>query len=249
MFFSVATDSFDVVDPILKLFGWETLADISFSSIIFRLCLALICGGIIGFERAKKHQAAGFRTYILVCLGSAIAMSTNDFISRTTHLGDTARLGAQVISGIGFLGAGTILVTSRNQIKGLTTAAGLWACACLGLAVGIGFYTLAIISTIIIAIVLAVLPFIENAFIKNSRYFEIHIEFQTQDNLKEFITEVRNREFQILSIERNTAYSDSGLSVYSIAMRMQNKKIKLNHKAFIQTFSELDYVSFVEEIR
>lgn len=239
---------YDVIDPILKLFGWESLAEINFVSIIFRLFLALICGGVIGFERAKKHQAAGFRTYILVCLGSAIAMLTNDFTSRTTHLGDGARLGAQVISGIGFLGAGTILVTSRNQIKGLTTAAGLWACACLGLAVGVGFYTLAIISTIIISIVLAVLPYIENAFIRKSRFFEIHIELQTKEDLKQFIREIRQMGFHVVSLEHNSAYSDSGLSVYSMALKMKDKKIKMNHQTYLELFSNLAYVNYVEEI-
>lgn len=118
-------------------------------------------------------------------------MMTNDFLSRVTESGDGARLGAQVISGIGFLGAGTILVTSRNQIRGLTTAASLWACACLGLAIGTGFYTLSIFSTIVITIVLAILPKIEELFTKRSLYFEIHIEFQTRENLKLFVNTVR----------------------------------------------------------
>ena len=139
-----------IVDPIVKLLKWNWLSDISFGSIIIRLFLAFICGGILGFDREKKHQAAGFRTYILVCLGACVAMMTNQFIFESTGSGDSARLGAQVISGIGFLGAGTIIVTSRNQIKGLTTAAGLWACACLGLSIGIGFYTLSIIGEILL---------------------------------------------------------------------------------------------------
>lgn len=151
-------------------------------------------------------------------------MMTNDFLSRVTESGDGARLGAQVISGIGFLGAGTILVTSRNQIRGLTTAASLWACACLGLAIGTGFYTLSIFSTIVITIVLAILPKIEELFTKRSLYFEIHIEFQTRENLKLFVNTVRQMGFNILSIEHNPAYSSSGLSVYTIALRSTAKK-------------------------
>ena len=98
-------------------------------SIIARLCLAVLCGGIIGVERGRKGRPAGFRTHILVCLGSALAMMTNAYLIEYYGGGDPARLGAQVISGIGFLGAGTIIVTGRQQVKGLTTAAGLWASA------------------------------------------------------------------------------------------------------------------------
>lgn len=239
---------FEIVDPLIKALNWEYLADLNLLSIGLRLILAVICGGILGIERAKKHQAAGFRTYILVCLGSAVAMMTNEFITRSTNMGDGARLGAQVISGIGFLGAGTILVTSRNQIKGLTTAAGLWGCACLGLAIGVGYYTLALCSTFIIVLVLASLPIIERFLTKNSRRFEIHIEFETRENLKQFVNTARTMGFQILSIEKNPAYASSGLSVYSITLKVKNKKGKINHKSFLEAFSNLEYVNYVEEI-
>ncbi len=239
--------SYHIIDPIITAFHWEYLADLNIVSILFRLILAVLCGGILGFERAKKHHAAGFRTHIIVCLGSTIAMMTNDFLSRVTESGDGARLGAQVISGIGFLGAGTILVTSRNQIRGLTTAASLWACACLGLAIGTGFYTLSIFSTIVITIVLAILPKIEELFTKRSLYFEIHIEFQTRENLKLFVNTVRQMGFNILSIEHNPAYSSSGLSVYTIALRSTAKK-KIDHQSYLNQFAALEYVNFVEEI-
>ena len=239
---------YEIVDPIIKLFKWDVLAGINFGSVCFRLVLAILCGGVIGFERAKKLQAAGFRTYILVCLGSTIAMITNEFISLSTNMGDGARLGAQVISGIGFLGAGPILVTSRNQIRGLTTAAGLWACACLGLSVGIGFYTLAIFGTLVISIVLAILPKIESTFNRKSNFFEIHIEFQTRENLKQFINLIRQMNFQVISIEHNSAYSASGLSVYTISLKVLEKKKRINHQEYLDAFSKLEYVNYVEEI-
>lgn len=239
---------YEVVDPLVKALHWEWIAELNFCSIAIRLILAVLCGGILGFERAKKHHAAGFRTYILVCIGSASAMLTNEFISRATGLGDGARLGAQVISGIGFLGAGTILVTSRNQIRGLTTAAGLWGCACLGLAAGTGFYTLAIFGTMLIGIVLAILPKIERKFTKSSNYFQIHIEFETREFLKKFVTAVREMDFRVLSVEHNPAYSSSGLSVYSIALCSDVKKKKVEHSDYLKIFSQLDYVNFVEEI-
>mgnify|MGYP001027887749 CR=1 FL=1 len=110
--------------------------------------LTLTIGGMIGLERGSKNQSAGFRTYMLVCLGAASVMMTNQYICDHFESGDPSRLGAQVISGIGFLGAGTIIVTKRNQVRGLTTAAGLWSSACLGLAVGIGFYEGAVAAKI-----------------------------------------------------------------------------------------------------
>lgn len=237
----------DVIDPFVKLTGWSFLNDISFVSIIIRLLLAVICGGLLGLERSKKHQAAGFRTYILVCLGSTIAMLTNEYITIQFNMGDTARLGAQVISGIGFLGAGTILITSRNRIIGLTTAAGLWACACLGLAIGIGFYTLSFLSTIVVVVIFSLLPYIERFSTKRSKRFNIHIEFDSRVNLKEFINSVRGMGVTINSISHNEAYASSGLSVYSIQLEL-NKNETNNHDFYINTFKELSYVNYVEEI-
>ena len=180
---------FNIIDPFVKLLGesGKILSDITFASILLRLALAIIFGGWIGIDRATKRHSAGLRTYILVCLGSTIVMLTNQYLYQTFETGDVARLGAQVISGIGFLGAGTILVTSRSQIKGLTTAAGLWACACVGLTIGIGFYTLAIIAFILVAIVISILPKLEQYFTSRSGIYSYHVEFISEENLKPFI--------------------------------------------------------------
>ena len=124
-----------------------TLRALTYASMVLRILLAILLGGIIGMERGMKNRPAGLRTYMLVCLGACIVMLTNQYVYQTYGVGDPVRMGAQVISGIGFLGAGTIIVTSRNQIKGLTTAAGLWASACVGLAVGIGLYEVAILGS------------------------------------------------------------------------------------------------------
>lgn len=237
----------NLIDPFVKITNFEWLQELNIWSIIIRLVIAVIIGGIIGLERAFKHRAAGFRTYILVCVGSTAAMLTNQFIIEFTGAGDGARLGAQVISGIGFLGAGTIMFTSRNQVKGLTTAAGLWACACLGLAVGIGFYTLAIIASIIVVGVFSLLPTIEKAMTYKSSRFTIHIELQSREYLKEFITSARELEFKVSSVEYNPAYSHSGLSVYTIELRVLNNK-KIPHTKYIEEFQKYPYVSFVEEI-
>ena len=115
-----------------------TLRELTLTAIIVRIVVAIMLGGIIGLERGMKNRPAGLRTYMLVCMGSCVVMLINQYTTQVFGTGDPVRLGAQVISGIGFLGAGTIVVTSHNQIKGLTTAAGLWASACIGVAIGIG---------------------------------------------------------------------------------------------------------------
>lgn len=132
--------------------------ELTMLSVVLRPLVAILLGGVIGLERGLKNRAAGFRTYMLVCLGACIVMLTNQYIYQLLGTGDPVRMGAQVISGIGFLGAGTIIVTSRSQIKGLTTAAGLWCSACVGLAVGIGFYELTSICGIFIFFSVDVIP-------------------------------------------------------------------------------------------
>lgn len=236
------------IDPLIKLLGenFIWLAEISFGSIAIRLFLVLLFSGIIGLERTAKRHEAGFRTYILVCSGSCIAMITNQFIFESFNTGDAGRIAAQVISGIGFLGAGTILITSRNQIKGLTTAACLWACACMGIAIGIGFYTLSIASFILIIIVLMILPSLEHKLSKHSKIYRFHIELQARTDLKDLIFLTRNMHFRIESIERNSAYANSGLSVYTIYL----KKLKddESNKNYVEVIKKLPYVNYIEEI-
>ncbi len=144
-------------------------------SMILRLAAACVLGGIIGFEREHVHRPAGLRTHILVCVGSALVMVTSEFIyyRYSSHVNvDPARLGAQVISGIGFLGAGTI-IKEGISVKGLTTAASLWAVSCVGIAVGIGFYSGAIIATVIIFLILVVIKKTQGkiSMQKNARLF------------------------------------------------------------------------------
>ena len=130
------------------------LRDVNLISIALRLLLSMFLGGAIGFERGRRGRAAGFRTHIIVCLGATMATMTGQYIIEIIGLaGDPARLGAQVISGIGFLGVGTILVTGKSHVRGLTTAAGLWSTATVGLAIGIGFYEAAILCTLLLCFV------------------------------------------------------------------------------------------------
>ena len=152
-------------------------------TMIIRTLLALLCAGVIGYERDAHGSAAGLRTHILVCIGAMIAMSTGVFAA--THFsGDVSRIGAQVVSGIGFLGAGTIMV-NRGHIKGLTTAAGLWTSACIGLAIGIGFYEAAIVGTVSVFFVERGLKSIKKRFMQNLVDIEKEHRRREEDNYHE----------------------------------------------------------------
>ncbi len=134
---------------------FDPLRNITFSSMVFRMVLAAVCSGIIGLERTLKNRPAGLRTHILVCLAATTASMTGHFLYLNLHLPtDMTRMGAQIISGLGFLGAGTIIVTSRQMVKGLTTAASLWATGIIGLVIGAGFYEGGIITSILVFLTL-----------------------------------------------------------------------------------------------
>ena len=178
------------------------LREVNTVSIILRLTLATLFAGIIGLERGKKKRPAGFRTHILVCIGATIIMITNQYIIDIMHMdSDPTRLGAQVISGIGFLGAGTIIVDRRNQVKGLTTAAGLWACACMGLAIGIGFYEGAIISCIFLFGVMTGLHKLDLYVQNNSKVINIYVECDNISNVTSFIKKLRAQGIRISNLE------------------------------------------------
>ena len=144
----------------------KTFLEMPWWLLLLRVALAVICGGVIGIEREYKQRPAGFRTYIIVCLSAMLVMTTGEGLSIAAQAqdinSDPARLGAQVISGIGFLGAGTIIVTGRQQVKGLTTAASLWAVACLGIAAGGGYYAVSLTGMVFIFITLTIFEVLQN---------------------------------------------------------------------------------------
>ena len=131
---------------------------------VFRVILAVLIGGIIGIERGHHGRAAGLRTHILVCLGSAmttmIGVYSADVLGFT---GDPMRVGAQVVSGIGFLGVGTIIIRDSRKVTGLTTAAGLWATACIGLAIGVGYYIAAVLAFLSVLLTMALFVYLERS--------------------------------------------------------------------------------------
>lgn len=188
---------------------WDCIGMISVESIEevtaggFRIILAAVCGALIGIERGKKHRPAGLRTHMLVCVASALIMITNEQLIRVYGTGDPTRLGAQVVSGIGFLGAGTILTDKQNRIRGLTTAAGLWASACVGLAIGSGYYIGGIFTCIFILIIFTKFIGIEKHIVKKSRVMEIQVMFENAKSLNNFISVLTSYDCNVVSFEQN----------------------------------------------
>lgn len=156
----------------------EYLRDFNIVTILIRLIAAVILGGFIGVERERHGRAAGLRTHILVCLGAAITtlIGQFDMVYIDGYVGDPMRIGAQVVSGIGFLGVGTILSKGRFQVTGLTTAAGLWTTAAIGLALGIGFYEGAFIGTFLAVLTMTLLSKFDAHVIERSKKFRVYME-------------------------------------------------------------------------
>lgn len=156
------------------------LRDLNVLSVAIRLMLAMLFGGTIGFERGIRHRAAGLRTHMLLAVGSASTMLVSQFLYASYDVGDPARLSAQVISGIGFLGAGTVIITRHNEVKGLTTAASVWATGCMGLAVGAGFYECSIIMYLLLIVILILMNVLDNRFLKITASVSIYLEVRRE---------------------------------------------------------------------
>lgn len=224
----------------------EYLAGVNVLSTFLRMALALLCGGVLGIERGRKNRPAGFRTYMLVCVGATLVMTTNQYMMKIYQTGDPARLGAQVISGIGFLGAGTIIVTGRNRVKGLTTAAGLWADACVGLAIGVGFYSGAILGCAMIFVVMAVLHKMDDRVTAATRVLSLYMEFKKMSDLGAFMDYLRKHNMKISEIEmtKSNNVEDIGVAVL-LTLRMSQKR---PHTEIIQLLYEAGGVIYIEEI-
>lgn len=238
----------NIIDPIAKGLGeWSTTTTIG--SILMRTALAVLLSAILGFERANKRHSAGLRTFIVVSLAGTVAGMIDMFFIESLNF-KVSLLSVGVIIGLAILSTNSILYTSKNQIRGLTTAFTLWASGIIGISIGIGFYTVALIVWVISLICLAALPSMET-FLKNrSNHFEIHLELASKTNLPEFVTTIRKLGLRIDDIELNNAYVNSGLSVYSIALTITSPELKKykTHAEIINAINSLDYVSHIEEM-
>ncbi len=207
--------------------------NMDFWSVVLRLALAVVCGGVIGIERGFKGRAAGFRTYTIVCLGAALTMLLGQYLAHAvtgTVNTDVSRFGAQVINGVGFLGAGTILVTSSQEVKGLTTAAGLWAAACMGLAIGAGFYLCVVAGTVLILLCVVVMPYLEDFITSNTRNVNLYIEFTTLDALGGVLTCIKAQDVTVFDVEIDRGKKDRAQNpnaIFYLRLKERRSKAKM----------------------
>lgn len=162
----------------------DSVRDLTTGAVVLRMLLAAAAGGAIGLEREFRRRPAGFRTHILICLGACITTMTSQYLLLEMHYyTDITRLGAQVVAGIGFVGAGAIVVTRSRQVKGLTTAAGLWVSAIIGLSLGAGFYEGSIYATLLVLGAELVLTRFEYRTLRNSSRLNLYVEYETRPQL------------------------------------------------------------------
>ncbi len=219
---------------------------VTFAAVVCRILAALLIGGILGMERGMKNRPAGLRTYMLVCVGSCLIMMTNQYIYQLTGVGDPVRLGAQVVSGIGFLGAGTIVTTRRSHIRGLTTAAGLWAAAGVGLALGIGFYEAALVAGCAIFIILTLLHHLDTQMHRNTRQLEVYVELGSTLSLGAFIRHVRKLGLEITDVQHDKEELTGGDQRAFIATLRSPKR--RNHLLLIEEIKKIEGIAHLEEL-
>ena len=214
-------------------------------SVTVRLLLAVLCGGVIGLERERKRRPAGFRTHILICLGAAMTTLTSQYLISLGLTTDPARLGAQVIAGIGFIGAGTIIVTKRRQVKGLTTAAGLWTAAIVGLCCGAGFFEGAVFATIIIILAELVFARLEYFIVSNAKSFNLFVEYSDGAVLANIVDTIKRSGAYVsdMEITKSTAVEKHLCATFSMKLPRQ-----LSHDAMMTLVAKIEGVVSVEEL-
>ena len=235
------------------------MVELSFGAMVLRLALAMLCGGVIGYGRSRKQRPTGLRTYMLVCLGAACAvlvslylyqMLQGQWAAAVKESGakvDPARIAAQTIAGIGFLGAGIIIKVSHSQVSGLTTATGLFAAVCMGLASGFGFYVCVVPVLIIVALVLNVMSPLEGEFKRKLRNLTLTVEFDETCNIDTIrqVMEEQGATIYDIDIERaETTEKHYASAMFTVKLGKENH----SHSSMITTVAELDCVHGVREI-
>ena len=237
-------------DPIARLLGaWA--ADITTGSVLLRILLSLLMGAVIGWERSSKKHSAGLRTFMLAFLTGTLAALLDT--SLFSGPGRTGRylLSAGAVIGSSVIAVHSMLYTSRNQIKGLTTAVGLWVSVLIGISLGVGLYTVALAAFAALLCILLWFPPLERALNNRSNHFEVHLELTGSIRLQDFVAVLRRLGLHIDEIEQNPAYVGSGLSVYTVSLSVSSEMLKKykTHAEIIEALKTLDYVNHIEEMR
>lgn len=235
------------MDPIaMRLGAWSV--EIGAASVIFRILLSVLLAAVIGCERSSKRHSAGLRTFILVSLASTVAMLLDIYL--LSHGGELYIISAATVIAAAIISVNSMLFSSRNQIKGLTTSMGLWATGIIGLTAGAGLYTVTLVSFAALLCCLSLFPAFETYLKNRSNHFEVHLELKSSEYLQDFVTTIRRLGLFIDDIESNPAYVNSGLSVYSIAISIDSAELKKykTHKEIIEALKTLDYIYHLEEM-
>lgn len=235
---------YGMIDPIAQTLG-EWASELNVGSICLRILLAVCIAAVIGCERASKRHSAGLRTFILVSLATTTLMLLDQYLEAELYL-----LSCAGIIGVATISVHSLYISSKSQIKGLTTAAGLWACAITGLTSGAGLYTVTLLSFLILMACLSIFPPLERYLKNRSNHFEIHLELTSSKYLENFVSTLRRLGLRIDDIEANPAYAASGLSVYSVALSIQSPELKKykTHGEIIEALRSLEYISHIEEM-
>ena len=234
------------------------LRELNMASMMLRVFLAMLMGGLIGLDRERKNRPAGFRTYMIVAMTAASTQMLSQYLTLMLQTQwadsfaivgqrtDGVRLGAQIINGVGFIGTGTILLTERQEVKGLTTASCLWASACMGLAIGAGFYEGVIVGTILIVLVMKSFPLIEGNVLANSRNMNFYVEMDSIEYLGTVVNCVKKRDIRIYDVdvgkvEQNGEQHVRGL--FSVKLPKRGP-----HTELLATIATIDGIVAIEEV-
>ena len=225
---------------------FNAVRGIDFLSVLVKMICAFILGGLIGLERSYNHKNAGFRTHILVCIGACVASLTGLFL----YLGlkvptDMSRIGAQVVTGLGFIGAGTIVVTRKKTVKGLTTAAGLWTDGVIGIAVGAGFYEGAILSVFLVLLAETYFANIK-AHMHRSPEFKLVVSYFKKDNLDDVLRYCKDQSMAITNLQI-TGTNENNISMYSGMITLRPDQ-PVNQKELVEHINSMNGIVSAETI-
>lgn len=235
-------------DVIAGLLGpWS--AELGLGAILLRAALSVLFSAIIGCERSSKRHSAGLRTFILVSITGTAAMLTDRLLMELAGV-PVPVLSAAAVIGMATISGNSILFSSKNQIKGLTTSAGLWCCGLIGMALGAGLYTLSLVLFLVLLCSMSGLPVLEKHLKDRSNHFEVHLELKNKGDLAEFVATIRALGIRIDDIESNPAYVGSGLSVFSVSFTVTSAELKQykKHEEIIEALRSLEYVYYIEEM-
>lgn len=237
-----------MTDPVAELLGqWSQT--LSGYSVAFRILLSFLLSAVIGCERSTKRHSAGLRTFMVVSLATTVTMLLDMYL--TTYVQeDHFILSCASIIGTAVISVRSLLFSSRSQIKGLTTAAALWASGIIGLTSGAGLYTATILAFAALLCCLSWFPLAERYLKNRSNHFEVHLELKDSQYLQNFVSTIRRLGLSIDDIELNPAYANSGLSVYTISISISSQELKKykTHAEIIEALRSLDYIYHIEEM-